>query len=206
VARISLVPQNKQFFRLLERASDNAVGISQQLVQLLDAFPSNGTNLREIKELEHEGDRLTREVVDLLNRTFVTPFDRDDIYLLASAIDDVCDHIDEAADNIDAYEVRDVPDKARLQAEVIYRAASRLHEAVELLEGFKDSKKQLVALRELEDEGDRLSREAIADLFRSGADPLMIIRWKDIHEQLEEAVDACENAADVLEAILVKNR
>ena len=96
MARISLVPQNKQFFRLLERASDNAVDISRQLVQLLDAFPSNGTNLREIKELEHEGDRLTREVVDLLNRTFVTPFDRDDIYLLAGAIDDVCDHVDEA--------------------------------------------------------------------------------------------------------------
>ena len=145
-------------------------------------------------------------MIDLLNRTFVTPFDRDDMYRLASVIDDVCDHIDEAADNIDAYEVREVPEKARQQGEVIYRAASRLHEAVELLEGFKDSKRQLVALRELEDEGDRLSREAIADLFRSGADPLMIIRWKDIHEQLEEAVDACENAADVLEAILVKNR
>jgi uncharacterized protein Yka (UPF0111/DUF47 family) len=128
------------------------------------------------------------------------------MYRLASVIDDVCDHVDEAADNIDAYEVRDVPDKARQQAEVIYRAASRLHEAVQLLEGFKDSKRQLVALRELEDEGDHLSREAIADLFRSGADPLTIIRWKDIHEQLEEAVDACENAADVLEAILVKNR
>ena len=89
---------------------------------------------------------------------------------------------------------------------MIHRAASRLHEAVERLEGFEDSRKQLVALRELEDEGDRLSREAIAELFRSGADPLTIIRWKDIHEQLEEAVDACENAADVLEAILVKNR
>ena len=122
-------------------------------------------------------------------------------------IDDVCDHIDEAADNIDAYEVRDVPVKARRAgARSIYRAASRLHEAVELLEGFKDSQRQLVALRELEDEGDRLAREAVAELFRSGADPLTIIRWKDIHEQLEEAVDACENAADVLEAILVKNR
>jgi len=145
-------------------------------------------------------------VVNLLNRTFVTPLDRDDMYRLASAIDDVCDFVDEAADNIDAYEVTDVPQKAREQAAVIHRAASRLHEAVRLLEGFKDSRRQLVALRELEDEGDRLSREAIADLFRAGADPLVIIRWKDIHEQLEEAVDACENAADVLEAILVKNR
>jgi uncharacterized protein Yka (UPF0111/DUF47 family) len=99
-----------------------------------------------------------------------------------------------------------VPALARQQADVIYRAAARLHEAVELLETLGDTNPHLFALRELEDEGDRLVREAIADLFRSGRDPLFIIRWKDIHEQLEEALDACENAADVLEAILVKNR
>ena len=206
MARISLVPQNKQFFRLLEQASDNAVGISRQLVQLLNAFPSNGTNLREIKELEHEGDRLTREVVDLLNRTFVTPFDRDDIYLLAGAIDDVCDHIDEAAGNIVGYGVEQIRPKAKEQAQVILRSAEKLHEAVSRLEGFKDSSSQLHALRDLEDEGDRLNRAAVSELFTSGEDPIGVIRWKDIHEQLEEAVDACENAADVLEAILVKNR
>jgi predicted phosphate transport protein (TIGR00153 family) len=206
VARISLVPQNKQFFRLLERASDNAVGISRQLVLLLDAFPSNGTSLREIKELEHEGDRLTREVVDLLNRTFVTPFDRDDIYLLASAIDDVCDHVDEAAGNIVGYGVEEIRPKAQEQAQVILRSAQKLHEAVSRLEGFRDSSSQLHALRDLEDEGDRLNRTAVSELFTSGEDPIAVIRWKDIHEQLEEAVDACENAADVLEAILVKNR
>jgi predicted phosphate transport protein (TIGR00153 family) len=206
VARISLVPQNKQFFRLLERASDNAVGISRQLVQLLDGFPSNGTNLREIKELEHEGDRLTREVVDLLNRTFVTPFDRDDIYLLAGAIDDVCDHVDEAAGNVVGYGVEQIRPKAKEQAQVILRSAEKLHEAVSRLEGFKDSSSQLHALRDLEDEGDRLNRAAVSELFTSGEDPIAVIRWKDIHEQLEEAVDACENAADVLEAILVKNR
>jgi predicted phosphate transport protein (TIGR00153 family) len=206
VARISLVPQSKQFFRLLEQASDNAVAISRHLVQLLDAFPSNGTNLREIKELEHEGDRLTREVVDLLNRTFVTPFDRDDIYLLASAIDDVCDHVDEAAGNIVGYGVEEIKPRAKEQAQVILRSAEKLHEAVSRLEGFKDASSQLHALRDLEDEGDRLNRAAVSELFTSGADPLAVIRWKDIHEQLEEAVDACENAADVLEAILVKNR
>jgi predicted phosphate transport protein (TIGR00153 family) len=203
---LRLTPQKREFFALFTQASANAREIARTLVELLDAWPDTRGKLLDIRELEHEGDRLTHEVINLLNRTFVTPFDRDDMYRLATVIDDVCDHIDEAADNIDAYEVRQVPEKARLQAEVIYRAASRLHEAVELLEGFKDSKRQLVALRELEDEGDRLSREAVAELFRSGADPLTIIRWKDIHEQLEEAVDACENAADVLEAILVKNR
>ena len=203
---LRLTPQKREFFVLFTQASSNARDIARALVELLDEWPERRDKLADIRELEHEGDRLTHAVIDLLNRTFVTPFDRDDMYRLASVIDDVCDHVDEASDNIDAYEVRDVPLKARQQAEVIYRAASRLHEAVELLEGFKDSKRQLVALRELEDEGDRLSREAIAELFRSGADPLTIIRWKDIHEQLEEAVDACENAADVLEAILVKNR
>ena len=203
---LRLTPQKRQFFDLFIQASANAQAIARVLVDLLDDWPETRERLRDIRELEHEGDRLTHEVINLLNRTFVTPFDRDDMYRLASVIDDVCDHIDEAADNIDAYEVRDVPEKARQQAEVIHRAASRLHEAVERLEGFKDSSRQLAALRELEDEGDRLSREAIADLFRSGADPLTIIRWKDIHEQLEEAVDACENAANVLEAILVKNR
>jgi predicted phosphate transport protein (TIGR00153 family) len=206
VARISLVPQNREFFRLLERASANAVGIARLLVQLLDEFPANGNLLRAIKELEHEGDRLTREVVDLLNRTFVTPFDRDDLYRLAGALDDVCDHVDEAAGNIAGYGVEEVRPKAKEQAEVLLRSAEKLNQAVERLEGFKDSSAELHALRDLEDEGDRLNRDAVSELFASGDDPVTIIRWKDIHEQLEEAVDACENAADVLEAILVKNR
>jgi predicted phosphate transport protein (TIGR00153 family) len=206
MARISLVPQNKQFFRLLERASQNAIGIARELVRLLDEFPSDGAELRAVKELEHEGDRLTREVVDLLNRTFVTPFDRDDIYLLASAIDDVCDHVDEAAGNIVGYGVKAIRPQAKEQAQVILRSAGKLHEAVSRLEGFRDSSSQLHALRDLEDEGDRLNRAAVSELFLSGEDPIAVIRWKDIHEQLEEAVDACENAADVLEAILVKNR
>jgi len=203
---LRLKPQKREFYDLFTQASGNAREISRLLVELLESWPASRGLLRDIREAEHEGDRLTHEVINLLNRTFVTPFDRDDMYRLASVIDDICDHVDEAADNIDAYEVTDVPPRAREQAEVIYRAASRLHEAIELLEGFGDAHRHLFALRELEDEGDRLSREAVADLFRSGRHPLEIIRWKDIHEQLEEATDACENAADVLEAILVKNR
>jgi uncharacterized protein len=206
VARISLVPQNREFFRLFSRAAENAVGISQLLVRLLEEFPTNGDLLREIKDFEHEGDRVTRELVDLLNRTFVTPFDRDDIYNLAGAIDDVCDHVDEAAGNIAGYGVAEIRTKAKEQAHVILRSAEKLNDAVNLLEGFRDASRQLHELRDLEDEGDRLNRAAVAELFSSERDPLMVIRWKDIHEQLEEAVDACENAADVLEAILVKNR
>jgi uncharacterized protein len=204
--RVTLKPQNRAFFGLFSRASTNAVEIARLLVELLDRFPENAELIRRIKDREHEGDRLTHEVVDLLNRTFVTPFDRDDMYRLAAAIDDVCDHMDEAADNIALYGVRVIPPEAKAQANVILRASIKLDEAVGLLEGFKDSRQQLIELRELEDEGDRLVRDAVAGLFRSGQDPVSIVRWKDIHEQLEEAVDACENAADVLEAILVKNR
>src|SRR5438094_4625121 len=152
---LRLTPQKREFFDLFNQGALNAREISRLLVELIDGWPVSRGLLLDIREAEHEGDRLTHEVINLLNRTFVTPFDRDDMYRLATVIDDVCDHVDEAADNIDAYEVRNVPQKARLQAEVIYRAASRLHEAVEQLEGFKDSKRQLAALRQLEDEGDR---------------------------------------------------
>ena len=207
MARISLVPQKREFFELYNRAAANTVAIAQRLVDLLERFPDDADRLlRDVKELEHEGDRLTHELVDLLNRTFVTPFDRDDMYRLAGALDDVCDHVDEAAAKVVGFGVQEIREQARGQALVIHRAAEKLCEAVSRLEGFKDSSRQLIELRELEDEGDRLAMEGISGLFSAHADPLSVIRWKDIHERLEEAVDACENAADVLEAILVKNR
>jgi len=206
MARLSLVPQKREFFDLYNQAAVNAVEISVLLVELLKEFPAGADErIRDIKELEHQGDRLTHELIDLINRTFVTPFDRDDMYRLASVLDDICDHVDDSAEKIVSYGVTDVHEPARRQAEVIQRAASKLSEAITLLEGFKDSKRQLIELRELEDEGDRIARVAIAELFEGGVDAITLIRWKDIHEQLEEAVDACENAADVLEAILVKN-
>jgi hypothetical protein len=208
MARMSLVPQKREFFDLYNRAAGNTVAISRQLIELLDAFPERkDENARAVKELEHEGDRLTHEIVDLVNRTFVTPFDRDDMYRLASVLDDVCDHVDEAAGKVVDYGVRDIREPAKEQARVIERAAMKLSEAIGRLEGFKDSRRQLIELRELEDEGDAIARHAISELFTSiGGDALAVIRWKDIHEQLEDAVDACENAADVLEAIVVKNR
>src|SRR5438094_2679419 len=207
MARLTLVPQKREFFDLYNQAASNAVAISQRLIELLDEFPAHADErMRDIKELEHAGDRLTHELVDLINRTFVTPFDRDDMYRLAGVLDDICDHVDDSAEKVVGYGVREIREQARLQAQVINRAATKLAEAIGRLEGFRDSKRQLIELRELEDEGDRLNHEAISELFRSGDDALDVIRWKDVHEQLEEAVDACENAADVLEAILVKNR
>jgi predicted phosphate transport protein (TIGR00153 family) len=207
MARLSLIPQKREFYDLYNRAAANAVAIAQSLIELLERFPDGSDALvRTIKELEHEGDRLTHEVVDLLNRTFVTPFDRDDMYRLAGALDDICDHVDDAAEKITGYGVREIRSQATEQAKVIHLSANKLREAIAQLEGFKDSQRQLIELRELEDEGDRIVRQALSELFNGGSDAIALVRWKDIHEALEEAVDACENAADVLEAILVKNR
>jgi len=205
--RIRFTPERKEFFRLFSRASSNAVDIARLGVELFNRFPQDGAELiGRIKEHEHTGDDLTHEVVTLINKTFVTPFDRDDIYRLAGAIDDVCDFVDETADNLGSWGVSQVPPDAKALADVILRATMLLDEAVQRLDGFKDSSRQLIELRSLEDEGDRLYRNGVGELFRSATDPLMVIRWKDLYEGLEEAVDACENAADVLEAIVVKNR
>ena len=170
MARMTLVPQKREFFDLYNRAAENTVAISRQVIELLDSFPDRSDAIASrVKELEHEGDRITHEIVD--------------------------------------YGVRDIRDAAKEQARVIEKSAMKLTEAIARLEGFKDSRRQLIELRDLEDEGDAIARHAIAELFTSiGGDALAVIRWKDIHEQLEDAVDACENAADVLEAIVVKNR
>ena len=203
--RLGHGPRKREFFDLLNRAAANAVAIAQVLIELLEEFPDRSRErMRDIRELEHEGDRLTREVVDLINRTFVTPFDREDLYRLSTALDDICDHVDDAAEKVGGYGIRDVRPQAIEQARVIHASTTKLAEAVALLDRFGEMRHRLRELRGLEDEGDRIVRDAVSELFTSGVDAISLVRWKDIHEQLEEAVDACENAADVLEAILVK--
>jgi predicted phosphate transport protein (TIGR00153 family) len=205
--KLRLKPQKMEFYRLFEAASANTIETAQLLVELLDSYPKDGDELiSRIKEREHEGDRIVQETVRLINKTFVTPFDRDDIHRLATRLDDICDHIDEAAADIRLFHIKEVPTKAREQAQVIVRAVTALDEAVRKLDGFKDAEAELERVNQCEDEGDLLAREAIADLFRAADDPIAVMSWKEIHEQLEEALDACENASDVLEAIFVKNR
>jgi predicted phosphate transport protein (TIGR00153 family) len=207
MARLKLIPQKREFFELYNRAAENIVAIAGKLVELLDRFPDAANDLaRDVKELEHEGDRLTHELVDLLNRNFVTPFDRDDMYRLAGALDDICDHVDEAAGRVVSYGVGEIRLQAREQAQVIQRSAGKLADAVALLDGFQDSRSHLTELREFEDVGDRILHDSVSSLFMERIEPVEVIRWKDIHESLEEAVDACGYAANVLEAIVVKNR
>src|SRR3954463_8375380 len=135
--RLSLIPQKREFYDLFNQAAANAVEMSLKLIQFLDEFPEEaGTRMTEIKELEHQGDRLTHELVDLINRTFVTPFDRDDMYRLPRVLHDIWDHVDDSAEKIIGYGARETHEPARRQADVIQRAASKLCEAIAKLEGF----------------------------------------------------------------------
>ena len=204
--KFRLTPQNREFYELLNRAAANLVSTSQLLLDLLEHYPDRRALVDEIKDREHEGDRVTHEIVQLINRSFVTPIDREDIYSLATAIDDVCDFMDQVADELNLYGVEEVPQEAIQQAGVIFRAVSKLSDAIEGLDGLKNIHHHLVDIHTLEDEGDRIVRSATAKLFSNGLDPLVVIRWKAIHEDLERAIDGCERVAHVLESIYLKNR
>jgi predicted phosphate transport protein (TIGR00153 family) len=206
MAKIRLIPQTREFYTLFDRAAQNLVTTAGLLLDLLESYPERKDLVDRIKDREHEGDSVTHDIVQLVNRTFVTPIDGEDIYDLATALDDVCDFMDQVADELNTYGVDEVPPDAIAQAGVILKAVEKLADAIARLEGLKDISSLLVDVHTLEDEGDRLVRSAIARLFRDGHDPLVVIRWKDIHEHLEQAVDSCERSAHVLESIYLKNR
>jgi len=206
VPRFRLVPQNRGFYELFDRAAANLVETGELLVELLEHYPDRSQLVGRIKDHEHVGDEVTHQIVLMLNQTFVTPIDREDVYDLASALDDICDLMDQVADELSLYRVERVQPAAVEQARVVRRAVVILAEAIAALDGMRDIGDHLVAIHTLEDEGDRIVRDAVAALFANGLDPLVVIRWKDIYEDLEHAIDGCERAAHVLESVYVKNR
>jgi uncharacterized protein len=206
VPRFRLVPQNRAFYELFDRAAANLVETAELLVELLEHYPDRSQLVARIKDREHVGDDVTHEIVLMLNKTFVTPIDREDVYDLASALDDICDLMDQVADELSLYRVESVQPAAVEQARVVRRAVVILAEAIAALDGLRDIGDLLVAIHTLEDEGDRIVRDAVAGLFANGLDPLVVIRWKDIYQDLEQAIDGCERAAHVLESVYLKNR
>jgi uncharacterized protein Yka (UPF0111/DUF47 family) len=199
-----LVPRNTDLTELLARASHNLVEISELLVDLFTGFPASLPIAERIRELEAVGDELTHQLVRLLDDTFVVPYDRENLHALSGRLDDICDHIDEAASQIVVYGVRHVPETAVAQAVVVRDACRALAQAVERMDDPAAASAHLVELHTLENAGDALLREAIGSLFAGNTDALVVIRWKDIHEELENAIDACESAAHVLESAFLK--
>ena len=204
--KISLVPRTNEFYDLFSRAGANALEAARLIERRFREYPSTSVKQADVKAVEHEGDTITRELIQLLNTQYITPFDREDIYALATSVDDVVDHMDEASELLDLYGVESPTRQAIEQCRILVGAAEHLAAALRELKELHGVERHLVALKELEDEGDRVVHDAIADLFRDARiDPLIVIRWKDIFEALEDALDACETAANVVGNIVVKN-
>jgi uncharacterized protein Yka (UPF0111/DUF47 family) len=204
--RISLTPRTSEFFTLFGKAGENALEVSRLVERRFREHPNSGITQEQVKRVETEGDAITRELITLLNTQYVTPFDRDDIYLLATEIDDVVDYLEEASDLLGLYGVEMPTRHAVEQCGIIVKACGQLALACDNLKGMRGVQEALVQVKAYEDEGDRVLRDALAALFRDeGIDPLIVIRWKDIYDGLERALDACETAANVIANILVKN-
>jgi uncharacterized protein len=207
VVRLSqvFVPKDREFFDLFEEASSNIVRAAELLEEMIRGFPESAHLAREILLCEQEGDRITHDLHNRLNQTFVTPIDREDIIELASALDDVVDLTEEVADLLVLYKIEAPMTQAERLTTILRDACRQVAGAMPRMRAFEDISHFTVEIHRLENDGDRTSREAIASLFDAGVDPMVVIRWKDIFERLEEAIDATERVADVLRAVVIKN-
>jgi predicted phosphate transport protein (TIGR00153 family) len=205
VARLSLVPKDRVFFDLFIESGQNTVRTAKLLRDMLNQWPDDSGLARDILKAEQEGDRITHDIVRRLNETFVTPIDREDIYGLATQLDDIVDYIEEAADFLGLYQIEAPMEQALQLAEVLVKSCEKLYEALQHLRGFKDLDQYWIEIHRLENDGDRISRDAVASLFSNGIDPMVVIRWKDIFAVLERAIDSTETAAHILEGIVIKN-
>jgi predicted phosphate transport protein (TIGR00153 family) len=206
MASLSFAPKDRVFFDLLRESGANALRSAELLAEMIDTWPdgSEGIN-REILKTEQEGDRITHDIIRRLNSTFVTPFDREDIYGLATQVDDVVDYIEEAADFLGLYQIEAPMEQAQALADVLVKCCTELATALSELRGFKDLDEHLIEIHRLENDGDRISRDAVASLFANGIDPMVVIRWKDIFAVLEKAIDATETCAHIIEGVAIKN-
>src|SRR5438270_398470 len=190
------VPHDREFFDLFEEAGTNIVRAADLLDQMLRSFPDRRDLAR---------DRITHDIIQRLNQTFVTPIDREDIYALASALDDIVDFTEEVADYLGLYKVEAPMEQSQRLAHVLLQASRAVADAIPRLRGFKDISHYTVEINRLENDGDRIVREAVASLFDTGIDPMVVIRWKDLFERLEAAIDSTEKVANILEGIVIKN-
>ncbi len=198
-------PRDRAYFELFEQAGQNVVLAADLLDRMMVNFPDTRDLAGEILECEHAGDRITRDIIDRLNHTFVPPIDREDILALASALDDIVDYTEEVADYLGLYRIEAPMDQAISLTRVLSLACREIGNAIPLLRGFRDISEHTVEINRLENEGDGITREAVASLFDAPIDPMVVIRWKDLFERLEAAIDSTEHVAHILESIVIKN-
>jgi len=203
--RLSLIPKEHDYFGLFSDLAANLDEAAQLLVTFMEDYEHAKSIGAAILEHEHVGDKILHDIVKRLNRSFITPIDREDIYDLVATMDEVLDNIEQATDAMVLYRVEAPTEYAVRQARVIAEAAAVLHQLINDLEKQTDLMERVISINSLENEGDRIAREAIAALFDDDIDAKEVIKWKDIYEVLESAIDECEHVANVIESIVLKN-
>jgi uncharacterized protein len=205
--RFGLIPKEERFFDLFEEAAKNVVKGADLLVKMVNNKTQTIEMAREIEEVEHEGDITTHEIFDRLNHTFVTPFDHEDIHDLAGRLDDILDNIEATADRMNLYEVGEPTAEMIHLAEVLFDATKVVQKAITGLRDMKNARRILdycIEIHRHENMGDEQSRQALAKLFK-GNDALRALKWKEIYDHVENALDKCEDVAGIVEAIVVKH-
>ena len=208
MVKFRFMPRQDKFFDLFEQSARNMVKSSQALHELINTWTVLDGRVAEITELEHDGDTITHEIVAQVNRTFVTPLDREDIALLAHTMDDVTDFIHAAADAMFIYKIDEPTQRAKELADIIVQAATEIEKAVQGLRHHADIKQTLewcVEINRLENMADRVYRSAMAELFDDAMDFTQVIKWREIYEHMESATDRCEDVANVLEGVALKH-
>jgi len=207
MARLSqlFMPREREFYDLFEEAAANVVRAAAMLEEMMESWPEKSELAREILLAEQEGDRITHDIIQRLYSTFVTPIDREDILALASGLDDILDFTEEVSDFLGLYRIEAPMDQAIELARVLHQSARQIQAALPRLRTMQDLSHYVVEIHRLENEGDRLERMALASLFERAVDPMVVIRWKDVFERLEQAVDATEQVANTLQGIVLKN-
>lgn len=202
----NLLPKEEQYFSLFSQMTSYISDAANALVRMLDDRRETfADHSKHIKSIEHQCDELTHSISTRLNKSFITPFDREDIYMMSSALDDIVDLIDDAARAMVMYDVPESTNHARRFADVIRRMSIELHEVVSKLEKPDGMTQRLVTLHSLENEGDEIYHTAIAELFHNATDPLVVLKWKEIYEKLEATIDRCENVANIIESVIIKH-
>ncbi len=203
--RLPFIPREEKFFELFVDDARNVVGGARMLEEFFRSYDHRERLASQLRDLERQGDGISHDIGQKLEHTFVTPFDREDIHQLISRLDDVLDFIEEVADTCILYKIDAPTPTAQQQAEIITKQCEEILRALEKLKGFKDIAPHWIEIHRLENEGDRIVRQAMADLFTNGADPMEVIKWKDMYALLEDTIDACEDVANVIERIVVKH-
>ena len=201
-----LIPKDEKFFVMFKEMTTTIIEGAQLLKDLMDHFEDPQLSQKKIKDVEHKADHLTHEIIKKLNKSFVTPLDREDIYALSGALDDILDLIDASAQRVVMYNVDKPTQEAKELAFLILKSCQAIDKAVALLGGkLEPIAEYCMEVNSLENEADRVCREAVSQLFDEEKDPIQLIKWKEIYETLERATDKCEDAANILESVVVKN-